>query len=227
MNAARLKSALVLLLAVVAFLGAARWRPTQMLADTRPKVALKTMFPERFGDWSVDDRQPVQLVSPDQQTLLTQLYSETLSRVYINKTTGQRVMLSVAYGQNQSEGTRAHLPEVCYPAQGFQLLDKERGTMVVGDHSIPVQHILTRQGERREPVTYWVVVGDRIALSGPQQKLAQLHYTTRGYVPDGLLFRVSNIDADARKSYALHQAFVRDLVAAFEPAWRVRAFGAT
>jgi EpsI family protein len=223
---ARIRAFICLILAGLAVAAASYWRPRVLLADTQPKVSLEVTFPAAFGEWVVDDHQPVQLVSPDQQTLLKQLYSDTLSRTYINRSTGARVMLSVAYGKNQSEGTRAHLPEVCYPAQGFQLVEKQSGYLQAGLHSIPVQHILTRLGNRTEPVTYWVAVGDRIALTGPQQKWAQVYYTTRGFIPDGMLVRVSNIDPDPVKAYALHEAFVRDLAAAVSPGMQSRVFGA-
>ena len=223
----RAKAALCCLLAVMALAGGHHWRATQLLADTRAKVPLEVMFPTTFGAWVVDERRLAQLVSPDQVSLLNKLYSETLSRTYLNKSTGERVMLSVAYGADQREGTRAHLPEVCYPAQGFQLLSKATSSVTANGDVIPVQRLVTQLGSRLEPVTYWVVVGERIALTSPQQKWAQLQYSTAGYIPDGMLVRVSNIDADPAKSYRLHEDFVSALAAAFSPDLKRRAFGTT
>ena len=225
MKAVRVKAAVVALLMVLAFAGANAWRPTQHLADSRPKVALAALFPTQFGSWAVDERQAVQLVSPDQQAMLIKLYTDTLSRTYVNQETGQRIMLSVAYGGDQSDGTRAHLPELCYPAQGFQILAKQDGTLTLPAHSIPVQRMFARLGPRMEPISYWVVVGDTVALTGPQQKLAQLRYTLRGLIPDGTLVQVSNIDADADKSYRLHDEFVREMVAAIAAPLRTRVVG--
>ena len=79
-----LKALLALLLMLAAFAGAQAWRPTSRLADTRPKVELETMFPKAFGDWRVDDRMPVQLISPDTQAMLNKIYNQTLSRTYVN-----------------------------------------------------------------------------------------------------------------------------------------------
>lgn len=221
------KAAVFCVLSALAFMGAAYWKPTQLLADTRPKVGLDAMFPKSFGPWQTDLKMPTLLVSPDQQTLIRKLYSETLSRTYINTETGERIMLSVAYGTDQSEGTKAHLPEVCYPAQGFQVLSQQKSTIMTGQNTVPVQQLLTRLGSRTEPVTYWVVVGERIALTSPQQKWEQLNYSTRGYIPDGMLVRVSNIDTDPAKAYRLHQAFISELAAAFSPDLKKRAFGTT
>lgn len=221
----RVKAIIVAMLMAFSFAGAAALKPTQRLSDTRPNVKLDALFPTSFGQWIVDDRQPVQLVSPDQQAMLSKLYTETLSRTYVNRQTGQRIMLSVAYGGDQSDGTRAHLPELCYPAQGFQIIDRHSSSLATATHSIPVQRMFAKLGGRLEPITYWVVVGEQVALTGPQQKLAQLSYSLRGLIPDGTLVRVSSIDPDAEKSYVVHDAFVKELAAAVPDALKSRVVG--
>lgn len=213
MTPQRIKAIIVLVLTVLTFAGARAWRPTVRLADGRPKVNLEAMFPKAFGAWAVDEHMPVQLVSPDAQALLNQIYNQTLSRTYLNSE-GDRIMLSVAYGGDQSDGTSAHLPEVCYPAQGFQLLSKQTSDLPLGQKAIPVRNIVAKLGVRIEPITYWVVVGERIALTGTEQKLAQLSYTTRGVIPDGVLVRVSSIDPDTARAYRMQAAFVADLARA-------------
>ena len=224
MKTVHIKALLALLLMLAAFAGAQAWRPTSRLADTRPKVVLETMFPKAFGDWRVDDRMPVQLVSPDTQAMLSKLYNQTLSRTYINAK-GERIMLSVAYGGDQSDGTRAHRPEVCYPAQGFQIDASNEGQLNIDGGNLRVRHLISRLGGRIEPITYWITVGERITLSGTEQKLAQLAYSTRGIVPDGMLVRVSNIDADSVKAYKLHEVFVADMARIIPAALRSQVVG--
>jgi EpsI family protein len=225
MTAQRTKAFIVLLLIVAAGLGAHAWRPTHFLADTQAKVELEQIFPQRVGAWTVDTRGPVQLISPDQKALLNKLYNQTLSRTYVNEQ-GDRVMLSVAYGGDQSDATTAHRPDVCYPAQGFDILSRGASLVKLPGRQLPTLHLLTRLGARVEPVSYWFVVGERVALSGTDQKLAQLSYSTRGIVPDGLLMRVSTIDTDSPRAYSVQSAFVADLFEAVPAAWRNRIFGA-
>lgn len=220
----RIRAFLVASLMLCAFLVAVAWRPTQRMADSRAKVELESIFPRQFGDWQMDTRGPVQLVAPDTQALLNKIYNQTLSRTYVNSK-GDRVMLSVAYGGDQSDGTRAHRPDVCYPAQGFEILQREAGSVQLAGQQLPVLHMLARLGQRIEPVTYWFVVGERIALSGTQQKLMQLAYGTRGLIPDGLLMRVSTIDPESARAYKVQATFVHDLHAAVEPTWRSHVFG--
>lgn len=213
MNRIRWNALAAFLLMAIALTVAHAWKPTQHLADTRPSVDLEKLFPRSFGTWVTDDRVPVQLISPDIQATLNKLYNQTLSRTYVNAS-GQRIMLSVAYGGDQSDATRAHRPEVCYPAQGFQLLSNVDGQLDLKDHSLRVRKLIAQLGGRVEPITYWIVVGDKVALSGTEQKVAQLRYSMRGVIPDGMLVRVSSIDSNGPKAFALHAEFVAAMMQA-------------
>jgi EpsI family protein len=200
-------------------------RPTVRLADQGPKVDLQVLFPAQFDGWKVDRDLPVVLPSPEVQAKLDRIYNQVLSRTYVS-TEGERVMLSVAYGGDQSDGTRAHRPEVCYPAQGFEVLSSQLGRWNVVDRSLPVRQLVTRLGTRTEPVSYWIIVGDRVASSGSSQKLAQLAYGLRGEVPDGMLVRVSTISSDSEKAFLVQRQFVDSMLRAVSEAGRVRIAGA-
>jgi len=225
MSAARVKALVALLLMVAAFVAGEAWRPTKHLSDQQAKVDLEAMFPKTFGDWAVDTRQPVQLVSPDTQALLDKLYNQVLTRTYVNQRDGQRIMLSVAYGGDQSDGTRAHRPEICYPAQGFEVIANHEARLQTEGGAIRVRQLVARQGGRIEPISYWVTVGDRIALGPGEQKLAQLRFGIAGYIADGMLVRISNIDRDAPKSWALHQDFFAGMTQAMSPPVLARVIG--
>jgi EpsI family protein len=225
MTNSRLRAGLVVALMVASFAVAAAWRPSARLADQHPKIELETVFPKQFGDWIADDRMQVQLVSPDTAALLSKIYNQTLSRAYVNPT-GQRIMLSVAYGGDQSDATRAHRPEVCYPAQGFQVVSSDLGRLQIGQGSIPVRRLVARQGGRNEPITYWISVGDKITVTGTDQKLAQLSYSLKGVIPDGMLVRVSSIDANEKQAFALQESFIAQMSAALQPAIRPQVIGA-
>lgn len=224
MNPTRRRAAIVTAMMVASAAGAAWWRPTTHLADLRPRIELETLFPKAFGGWVIDRRVPVQLVSPDQAAVLNAIYNQTLSRTYANPA-GERIMLSVAYGGDQSDATRAHRPEVCYPAQGFQIMAASTAALRVEDRTIRVRRLVARQGGRNEPITYWIMVGDKVTVSGTEQKFAQLAYSMRGVIPDGMLVRISSIDHDIDKAYWLHERFLADLGAAIEPGKRAPVIG--
>lgn len=222
----RMNALASLLLMCAAFTAAHVWKPTRHMADARPKVELEAMFPRAFGDWVVDERMPVQLISPDIEATLNKIYNQTLSRTYVNRR-GDRVMLSVAYGGDQSDATRAHRPEVCYPAQGFQLVSAEDGQIDTGAQTLRIRRLVARLGGRVEPISYWIVVGDRIALSGTEQKMAQLSYSTRGVIPDGMLVRVSTIDPQSDRAFAVHRTFVTQMTGAIRGEFLTQIVGAS
>ena len=208
--------------------GAAVWaRPTRHLADQLGIPDLETLFPAEFGDWRVDASLPVILPSPDVQALLNKIYNQVLTRTYVNVRTGERIMLSVAYGGDQSDGTSAHRPEVCYPAQGFAVRGNRAGRLELGDRMIPVRQLMSSLGTRHEPITYWVVVGGEVVTTGIGQKLAQLRYGVRGLIADGMLVRVSSIDAAARRGHALHERYLTALYGAVDASARPRIFGSS
>lgn len=188
-------------------------RPTQRFADRGPKVVLEEIFPERFGDWRIDTSLPVVLPSPDAQEVINRIYNQTLARTYVNGQ-GQRIMLSVAYGGDQSDSMAVHKPEVCYPAQGFEVLAASDASLRLAGREVPARRLLTRLGGRTEPLTYWITVGDRVpGSSGLRQKFAQLGYGLRGTIPDGMIVRVSSIDRQADSAWALQSKFLDDLIA--------------
>jgi EpsI family protein len=224
MSSRRMQALIALVLMVATFAGAAAWRPTIHLADQMKKVDLEQLFPRQVGGWTVDDRMPVQLISPDTAAVLNAIYNQTLSRTYVNRE-GQRIMLSVAYGGDQSDATRAHRPEVCYPAQGFEVLSAVNTAFDVSGQPHPVRRLVTKLGARVEPLSYWIMVGNRATLTGTEQKLAQLAYGYKGMIADGMIIRVSMIDADPKKAFAVQDAFVAALYGVIDPASRSRVFG--
>ena len=199
-------------------------KPTQKIADAGPKIDLEVLIPKQFGDWKIDETIAPLIANPEQEALISKIYNQTLSRTYVNAN-GERIMLSIAYGGDQSDSMQVHKPEVCYPAQGFQILKNDSDIFSTGDRSIPVKRLVATQGQRIEPITYWRTVGDAVEVSGVKWKLQQLKYGLTGKIPDGLLFRISSIQADDAKAYLTQDAFTRDLLKAISSEDRQRIIG--
>jgi EpsI family protein len=199
-------------------------RPTQKIAEQGPPMDLETMIPRTFGDWREEQQNSTQIVDPQQQEMIDKIYTQTLSRVYVNSG-GYRIMLALAYGDDQRDAMQTHYPEVCYPAQGFSLKDKQRGTLATANGSIPVTRIMTNLGQRHEPVTYWTTVGDQVVGGGIQKKLAEMSYGLNGKIPDGMLIRVSSIDTEAANAYRIQGVFADQMLSALAPMHRERLNG--
>ncbi len=200
--------------------------PTKRLADLRGPFKLETLVPSAFGNWQIDTHSVGGIVNPETAAMLTRLYSQLLDRVYIDNA-GHRIMLSIAYGDDQSDDSvQMHYPEVCYPAQGFQLKSNTREVLTTPEGQIKVRRLVTQFGEsRHEPVTYWTIIGNRQSLGGWDKKVSEIQHGFKGEIVDGLLFRVSSINPDTQAAFREQDEFIRDLVGAMGPAARLQLVG--
>jgi EpsI family protein len=199
--------------------------PKQKVADARADFNLEAMVPKTFAGWTVDTSVVPLTPDPTQKELIAALYDQTLSRTYVNAE-GQRVMLSIAYGGDQSKQLQLHLPEVCYVAQGFDMVKDRRDELGTGYGKLPVKRLVARQNARNEPITYWVTIGDKAVMSGLDQKMQRFMYGLSGRIPDGMLVRVSTIGADEAGAYRVQDRFVNQMLGALKPADRSRLLGA-
>lgn len=221
----RLTSLVLLVLMLCAGAAAVAMKPTVKIAEAGPGMDLETLVPKSFGNWRLDTAISPILPNEEQQALLNKIYNQTLSRTYMNGA-GQRVMLSIAYGGDQiDKGMQIHRPETCYASQGFQVKKEQVGELALQYGTLPIKRLLAVQGGRNEPITYWVVIGEKAAHVGFRQKLAQLSYGLSGKVPDGMLVRVSSIDPDEQRAYQLQDDFIKDLLAVLSPESRARIAG--
>jgi EpsI family protein len=199
-------------------------KPTRKLADLHPREKLETLVPMQFGDWrglEVDS-----LVVPDPQMLATldAIYTETLSRTYVDSR-GRRIMLSIAYGDDQRDGMDVHYPEVCYPAQGFRPKSESRVDIATPYGVIHAKRLEMAMDQRNEPITYWTMVGEHQGGKGLTKKLTEMRYSLKGLIPDGMLVRISSIDSDPQRAYRDHEDFIRAMLGALSPQARLRLAG--
>ncbi len=190
---------------------AAALTPNVKLAEQGPVVDLDAMIPAQFGDWKQEETIASLVISPDVQSQLDKIYGQTLTRTYRNGANA-RVMLSIAYGGDQSYSAQVHRPEMCYPAQGFEVGNMIKGFIDIGDARLPVMKLVATLGPRVEPITYWVMIGDSAVRGNFEQHLARLRYGLSGKVPYGLVVRASTISANEAESYLVEEEFLRDML---------------
>lgn len=189
-------------------------------------LQLEALIPASFGDWIIDPSVVPVAPSPDVQANLDELYEQILTRTFVNSN-GQRMMLVVAYGGDQSDSLKAHRQEVCYEAQGFTIRKTVRDTLHSSSGAIPLVRVHAVKGRRSEPISYWFTMGDRVVIGRLERLLAQLGYGLRGRIPDGMLVRVSSLGTDLPASFAAQDAFISALLEAMSPAQRQRLAGIT
>lgn len=200
-------------------------KPRERLSQSKAPIQLERQVPTELNGWRVDTSIIPLLPDAGLQAKLDALYSQLIARTYVNAE-GQRVMLSIAYGADQSsEATAVHRPEFCYSAQGFRVSDAGKHSLTFGTRQIQVQRLIGQMGARHEPITYWVTLDERASLPGLSRKLDQLRYGLRGLIPDGMLIRVSTVGLQTDESFAVQQAFLEALYEAIPASVRARYFG--
>lgn len=203
---------------------AEHFKPVIKLSELGSKLDLEAVLPDRFDGWQRLDSVPAEVINPQASVLLDKLYSQVVNRIYISEA-GERVMLSVAYGEDQRGELEAHKPDFCYPAQGFTVTSTQGGLLPTPYGNIPVVRMETRAGSRFEPLTYWTTVGDVAISSGFQRRMVELEYGLKGLIPDGLVFRVSTVDRNSDIAFQLQSEFTESLLSAMDSGARTRVAG--
>ncbi|MFZ5595220.1 MAG: exosortase-associated protein EpsI, B-type [Pseudomonadota bacterium] len=199
--------------------------PIVHISESRPALMLSEAIPLQFGEWKEEKNLASVVVNPQMEATIKRIYAQTLSRTYVNSD-GERIMLSIAYGNDQRDAVQLHYPEVCYPAQGFQVISNRQGVLVTSQGTIPVRRLETNFSNKRfEPVTYWTTVGDEAVTGGISKKIAEMRYGLKGEIPDGLLFRISSINTDTQAAFALQDSFTKALLNELQSDMRLRLAG--
>ena len=182
---------------------------------------LSTIIPERIGGWQIV--RGITLVSPEADGEAArpedaQIYSQELARGY-SDAQGNVVMLLVAYGPVQDSKLMAHLPEVCYTANGFRITSKSAATFRFNEQGREwrITRLTAARESRLERVSYWMRVGDGISNGVVDRQLIRIRYGLRGLIPDGALIRVSTIGLSAEAAATIQSHFVHDLLNAVRP----------
>ncbi|MDT8992591.1 EpsI family protein [Curvibacter sp. APW13] len=187
-------------------------QPRLNISDRRPEVILAELIPTNIHGWTLLPDATAQVIDPQQQQTIERTYSQTLSRTYVNQQ-GYRIMLSVVYGKTQRGNLQLHHPEICYPAQGFEVLTNTTSVFSTPMGTIPVRQLQTRlSASRVEPVSYWAMVGDEVVLGSAQRKLVEIRHGLSGFTTDGLLFRISSIDSNTPRAFERQQNFVQQML---------------
>jgi EpsI family protein len=189
------------------------------------KSKMAAVVPIKVGAWSAEAAP--NLITPDTTgKLAAMLYSELVERVYTNADTGREVMMLIAYGDTQSDLLQLHRPESCYPAVGYNLALSAPTQVALGDGAaLPSRKVIARKGDRQENIIYWTRLGEYLPASARDQKVDRLRAAMSGVIPDGALFRFSEVGDDAQRSFDGIDVFIRDLVMAVAPGQRQALLG--
>lgn len=206
-----------LLVGIVLLLsGLSAWVMTPDQSAVQAAPDFESIIPDQFGEWKRVPDLFVQVgLTADKNDEINQLYDRVLMRTYVNAQ-GDQVMLALAYAAEQKQDIKIHRPEVCYVAQGYQLLQKTGNTFTPA-HQKPIasQRLLMQHQNRSEAVTYWIRLGDEYPVGGIAQRMKILRDGLKGKVVDGILVRASTVLEDETESapaYVLQEKFLASLL---------------
>lgn len=196
-------------------------QPTPLTVADRGSLAQS--IPTQFGDWkevSIGAEQVDPGKGAADEPNMDRPYDDVLMRAYGNSR-GDVVLLALAYGRNQRQEVKIHRPDVCYTAQGFQLLERSPVVLPVqGTQGAQVNgmRMLVKAPGRTEAVSYWIRIGDVFTDNAWSIRYHIFKQGMAGRAVDGVLVRASQIvqgsGADSAERYRVQEAFLTDLVQA-------------
>lgn len=181
----------------------------------RPQVA--KLIPGQIGEWRLAPFADVLI--PQAEKAEDRNYDEVVTRYYENPSSAG-IMLLVAYGSAQVGDTELHRPEACYPVAGFRLRRWPTIRLDAGGSAIPARSLTAVATGRVEQLLYWTRVGREFPTSSVAQRWSAMRQTLDGSVPDGVLVRISTINADRNTAVGIMERFAGELLAAGGPALR-------
>ena len=226
------RQALVLFggMAIASLLGAAAI-PAPRASASHAVLDLAAAIPDQFGPWKIDPISAAFVRPPAPPTAPADNpgeygYERLLERTYID-TFGRRVMLSIAYGPEQTSGLELHLPEVCYRYGGFNVSARQVAELQVAGETVQMTRLRADLPLRPELVTYWVVLGNERLPDANSFRLRRLAKAVQRESVEGLLVRVSSLDRDPGRAFALQAEFIDEMVNSLSAEHRRRIFGST
>ena len=190
-------------------------RPT--LREAAPVEPLDRQVPREVGDWRV-----VPTLMPPVSAAVVRAdgtapdgpYDDVLMRSY-GAPTRLPVALVVAYARSQRQEVKVHRPELCYVAQGYEVLSLSSATVA----GVPAKRMLVRSGLVTEAVSYWIRIGTLYSEDAFDTRLHILREGLHGRVPDGVLVRASARVFKRDRAQDVHariEAFLEQLLASMQ-----------
>lgn len=166
----RLAALVLALLLPASILG--RW----MLAAHEAVVAAEPLLPAAVDDWTATRRQEfdadtLKLIEPDAYAM----------RLYESESAAPIWVYVGLYAGHSRTGKSAHVPEACYPAQGWEILrSREISVELPGGERLLARKLDFHKGAARETVLYWFQPSRRWPTTGVTEQLLHALDAVRG-----------------------------------------------
>lgn len=183
----------------------------------------KELIPISFSGWEmiVNDYQQISL-SVEGEKNIDQPYDAILMETFQN-TSKETIMLAIAYGANQQQEIKIHRPELCYPAQGFQVeeINNLEYEVKINDkaYRFNLTQMVSKSRQRREVTLYWIRIGDMISSNPWEIRWNILKGGLSQDIPDGILVRTSQVlskELSVEQSIKMQKKFIQKLLSGIQ-----------
>lgn len=163
----RVRLAAAALAFLVPALALARW---QAAAGTGKVETLPPLLPDAIGPWAVVEEQRL---SADHYAMLTP--DAHVWRLYAAEGRAPIWAYVAVYLGRAGYAAGAHDPEVCYPAQGWEILgSRPCGVSIDRDERLPARLLHAHRGSAEQSVLYWFQPAGRWPAGGALEQLARI-----------------------------------------------------
>jgi EpsI family protein len=136
-------------------------------------------------------------------------------------------MLLIAFGGGQTGLLEIHRPEACYPAQGYTLSNRQELDLPLGRARVPAVSCSATSDVRTEQLLFWTRIGAAFPRSWAESQIATVASNLKGFLPDGVLVRISTISHDVQGSRVRLERFASALANATMGAGHKIMFGSS
>jgi EpsI family protein len=123
-------------------------------------------LPARVGEWIAAedeelDAEVLAVIEPDAHVM----------RRYETEHGGAIWVYVGLYAGRAGYGRGAHDPEVCYPAQGWEIMESEPVSVALADGELAARRLIAQRDGRQESVIYWFQPAGRWPRIGAAEQL--------------------------------------------------------
>jgi EpsI family protein len=160
-------------------------------------AGLDPIIPKQFSSWhSIES--PGFVLPPADETEV-RVYDQILTRTYAGDG-GNPMMLLIAFGGGQTGLLEIHRPEACYPSQGYSISNRHKVELQTARTLVPAVTCTATSDIRTEQLLYWTRIGEAFPRSWAESQMATIESNLKGFLPDGILVRISTISSDVEGS---------------------------
>jgi EpsI family protein len=156
-------------------------------------------FPTTLGDYRSQD------IDIGEAALGVLAPTEVLMRAYSNSK-GEMISLYIPFFENQNDRSRIHSPKSCMVGGGYRFVSIEPYNLKYKSRDVSVNRVITRRGDDRQVVLYWIHSRGRVMTNEYISKLYLMWDAVATHRSDGALVRCI---AQVKRDESLEEATER------------------